>query len=169
MIYAKLNCYVVYSYACRNVFNAIKTSGHGSLEKYTPHFIRKGYEMFYCMRGELETEQNCNILTSTLLAITVFLSRFLRLLNRGPGGSASAGTWYPFQHLLSTWSELPVAGGYIIIWHPPTSCERHNSHSIQSFDSEDHPLISSTGCTCYLHRCISHLTAWPSRRSICNS
>ena len=45
--------------------------------------------------------------------------------------------------------------GYIIIWHPPTACERHNSHSIQPFDSQDLPLISSTGCTCYLHRCIS--------------
>ena len=33
---------------------------------------------------ELETEQNCNILTLTLLAITVFLSRSLGLLNRGP-------------------------------------------------------------------------------------
>ena len=45
--------------------------------------------------------------------------------------------------------------GYIIIWRPPTSCERHNSHSIQPFDSQGCLLISSTGCTCYLHRCIS--------------
>ena len=57
------------------------------LEKYTSHFIeraRKGYSRFYCERG-LETEQNCNILTPTLLAITVFLSRSPGLLNRGPG------------------------------------------------------------------------------------
>ena len=45
--------------------------------------------------------------------------------------------------------------GYIIIWHPPSSCKRHNSHSIQPPDSQSCPLISSTGCTCYLHRCIS--------------
>ena len=57
--------------------------------------------------------------------------------------------------------------GYIIIWRPPTSCERHNSHSIQPFDSPGCPPISSTGCTCYLHRCISHLTAWLG--SICNT
>ena len=38
--------------------DTIKTSGHSSLEKYTTHFIQKGY----CVRGELETEQNCNIL-----------------------------------------------------------------------------------------------------------
>ena len=43
------------------------------------------------MRGELETEQNCNILTSTLMAITAFLFRFPGLLKRGPGGLASLG------------------------------------------------------------------------------
>ena len=35
---------------------------------------------------ELETEQNCNILTATLLAITAFLSRSPKLLNRGAWG-----------------------------------------------------------------------------------
>ena len=29
--------------------------------------------------------------------------------------------------------------GYIIIWHPPTSCECHNSHSIQPLDSQGPP------------------------------
>ena len=43
------------------------------------------------MRGELESEQNCNILTPTLMAITAFLSRSPGLLNRGPGGPASLG------------------------------------------------------------------------------
>ena len=45
--------------------------------------------------------------------------------------------------------------GCIIIWRPPTSCERHNSLSIQPFDSQGCLLLSSTGCTCYLHTCIS--------------
>ena len=77
---------------------------HSSLEKYTSLFIesvRKGYEGYYCVRGELETEQYCNILTPTLMAITAFLSRSPRLLNRGPAGPASAWTWFSFQHLLS--------------------------------------------------------------------
>ena len=94
-----------YTYACRNIFNTIKTSGHSSLEKYTSHFterVRKGYEGYYCVRGEWETEQNCNILTPTFMAITAFLSRSPGLLNRGPGDPASAGTWFSFQHLLST-------------------------------------------------------------------
>ena len=49
------------------------------LEKYTFHFI----ERVVCER-ESETEQNCNILTPTLLALTAFLSRSPGLLNRGP-------------------------------------------------------------------------------------
>ena len=57
----------------------------------------------------------------------------------------------PFLQLIWT----SCRRGYIIIWRPPTSCERHNSHSIQPFDSQGRPLISSTGCTCYLHKCIS--------------
>ena len=101
------------------------------------------------MRGELETEQNCNILTPppTLPAITAFLSRSPELLNRGPG------VLIPAFSLQLIWTSC--RRGYIIIWRPPTSCERHNSHSIQPFDSQGCPLISSTGCTCYLHWCIS--------------
>ena len=85
---------------------------------------------------ELETEQNCNILTPTLLAITVFLSRSPGLLNWRPGGSASlghvpqfstfsptglifnlsirgpeapsAGCWLSLPHLVSNWSGLQL-------------------------------------------------------------
>ena len=101
-----------YTYTCRNISNKIKTSGHRSLEKYTSHFIervRKGYEGYHYVRGELETEQNCNILTPTLMAITAFLSRFPGLLNRGSGDPASAGTWFSFQHLLSN-SNCSIGG-----------------------------------------------------------
>ena len=61
-------------------------SGDSSLEKYTSHFI----ERVACER-ELETEQNCNILTPTLMAITAFLSHSPGLLNWGPWGPASLG------------------------------------------------------------------------------
>ena len=33
-----------YTYACKNIFNTIKTSGHSSLGKYTSHFIRNGWK-----------------------------------------------------------------------------------------------------------------------------
>ena len=39
----------------------------------------------------MESEQNCNILTSTLMAITAFFSRSPELLNRGHGDPASLG------------------------------------------------------------------------------
>ena len=77
--------------------------------------------------------------------------------------AAQQGTWGPslcWDMVLIQASSLQLIWtschrGYIIIWHPPTSCERHNSHSIQPFDSQGCPLISSTRFTCYLHRCIS--------------
>ena len=66
--------------------DAMKTSEDSSLENYTSHFI----ERVVCER-ELETEQNCNILTLTLMAITAFLSRSPGLLNQGPGDPAPLG------------------------------------------------------------------------------
>ena len=71
----------------------------------------------------------------TLLAITVFLSRSLGLI-------------IPASSLQLIWTSC--RRGYIIIWRPPTS------HSIQPVDSQGYPSISSTWCTCYLHRCISY-------------
>ena len=51
---------------------------------------------------ELETEQNCNILIPTLLAITAFLSRSPGLLNRRPGGPASLGAGFLYRILSPT-------------------------------------------------------------------
>ena len=52
--------------------------------------------------------------------------------------------------------------GYIIIWHPPTFC----GVTIRTqFNPSKVKVIP--GCICYLHRCISHLTARAGRRSIC--
>ena len=64
-------------------------SEHNDTIKTSDKVLRKIYLSLYlkglCER-ELETEQNCNILTLTLLAITAFLSRSPGLLNREPGG-----------------------------------------------------------------------------------
>ena len=103
--------------------DTMKTSGHSSLEKYTSHFI----ERVVCER-ELETEQNCNILTPTLMAITAFFpvllgcstgglgaqplcdtilipaSLQLQLLNRGPEGPLC--WWFSLLHLISHWRPL---------------------------------------------------------------
>ena len=153
---------------------------------------------------ELETEQNCNILTPTLLAITVFLSRSPGLLNQiylslywkgcvwegvgdrtelqhidphsighnrvsfpfswaaqpGSWGPSISGCWFSIPHLISNSSDPQLPDflsslNYIIVQRPPFSCGRHKSHS---FNLSTVKVIiswySSTGCTCYLHRCI---------------
>ena len=134
-------------------------------------FFRKIYLLVYwkdCVWGSWRPNKDCNILTlPTLLALAAFLSRSHELLNRGPGDLASAGTWLSFQHFLSNWSELPVH-----IYNNLTSIyflRASHLYSIQPVDSQGYPLISSSRCTCYLHMCISHLTARPGRRSICNT
>ena len=104
-------------------------------------FFRKIY-LSLCSKGLLcerwvgDWTELQHIDPPTLLAITAFLSRSPVLRNRVPGVPASTGTWFSFQHLLSNWSDFLSHPGYVIIWHPPTSCKRHNSHSIQPVDSQ---------------------------------
>ena len=62
--------------------------------------------------------------------------------------------------------------GYIIIWHPPISCKRHNFALNSTPRQSRSPLISR-----YLRPDVPViytgafllLTAWPRRRSICNN
>ena len=160
----------------RCIFNTIKTSGHSSLEKYTSHTLfskglGKGW-YWLCVRGELETEQRLqHINPPTPLDITFFLSRFPGLFNRGPRGPASAGTWLSFQHLLSNWSELPVAGVYNNLtrtYFLQASQFALNSTPRQSMS----PLISwylrPDAAVIYTDAFLL-LTAWLVWRSICNS
>ena len=72
---------------------------------------------------ELETEQNCNILTPTLLAITAFLSRSLGLLNQGHGGPASLGhvpqsSIFSPTGLISKLTDFLSSPSYIIVQRP---------------------------------------------------
>ena len=136
---------------------------------------------------ELETEQNSNILTPTLMAITAFLSRSHGLLNRGPRGPVSLGHGPHFSIFSPTpnWTSTaqsgvlraPSAGvgslysifsptdwtscapSYIIVRHTPSSCGRHKSHSFNPSTVKVISWYSSTGCTCYLHRCISYFNS----------
>ena len=53
---------------------------------------------------------------------------------------------------LTDWPKPSVAPGYIIVWHPPASCERtHLPASPNSTTStgQGDTSISSTGCTCF--------------------
>ena len=62
------------------------TSNTVLLEKYVPLTLlkgfEKGYSRFYC-ESELETEQNCNILTLILMAISVVSFSFSRAAQPG--------------------------------------------------------------------------------------
>ena len=150
------------------------------LEKYTSHFI----ERVVCER-ELETEQNSNILTPSLLAITAFLFRSPGLLNWGPllGAVFSTASFLHLSDLQTAQSGawgLPLLGAgflyriltptslvfkltdflssqsYIIVQSPPSSCGRHKLHSFNPSIVKATLCYSSTGCTCDLHRCISY-------------
>ena len=93
-------------------------------------FYRKIYLSLYSkelsVRGELETEQNCNILTPPN-------SSGYKSISFPFSWAAQLGAWGPslcWDMVLITVSFLPLiwtsyCWGYIIIWRPPTSCERH--------------------------------------------
>ena len=92
------------TYASRNITRQWRRAIQFFRKIYLSLYL-KGFERvtqrFYCER-ELETEQNCNILTPTLMAITTFLSRSPGLLNRGPGGPASLGAGFLYCILSPT-------------------------------------------------------------------
>ena len=99
---------------------------------YHSHFIRNGCERAtkgLCVRGELETEQTATYWPPVPLSLAALLSRSAGLLNRGSWGPIALcwvlvlSTASYLQLTDSKLTELPVAPGYIIVWHPPASYE----------------------------------------------
>ena len=160
--------------------DTIKTSDT-VLKKNIPVIL---FERVVCER-ELETEQNCNILTRTLMAMTVFLSRSPGLLNRGHGAqphwdmflipasslqlvcypttTAQSGAWGPtlmgagfLYRILSPIHWTSCAPSYIIVRRSRSSSGRHRSHSFNPSTVKVIFWYSLTRCTCYLNRCISY-------------
>ena len=104
--------------------STIMTNEHSSLEKYTFHTLFEMVAKELCVRGELKTEQTAIYWPLVPLSLAALLSRFAGLLNRGSWGPIALN----WVLVLSTASylqltELPVALGYIMIWHSPASCE----------------------------------------------
>ena len=159
--------------------DTIKTSD-SVLRKINLSFYMKGL----CVRGSWRPNITATYWPPTLLVITAFLSRSPGLLNRGPGGPASLGAGFLYRILSPTrvipnsqsgawglprlgagffyriwlqlvWS-LQTALSYIIVQRPLSSCGRHKLHSFNPSTVKDTLCYSSTGCTCYLHRCISY-------------
>ena len=146
------------------------TNEHTSLEKYIfrtlfSKGLRKGW-CWLCVRGELETERDCHILTPVPLTIAALHSA--GLLNRGPEGpsplsgtgSHSAGILSPTRTAIRT----PTAtASRTELTQAVCSTRLYNClmstcflwaytsalNSTTSTGQGDIP-ISSTGCTCFL-------------------
>ena len=141
------------------------TNENTSLEKYTSHTlferVPKTVVKGLCVRGELETEQTATYWPPVPLSLAALLSRFAGLLNRG--------SWE--ASLL--WEVVLTTASYLKLTEPVCGTGLYNCltfssllwashlHPIQPVHSQGYTLISSTGCTYYLHRCISYLTARP--------
>ena len=74
---------------------------------YTSHFIGT-----FVGERELETEQKCNILTPTLMAVSVVSFSFSRWSTGGPEAQLSAGWWLSLLHLITNWSGPQTPSGY---------------------------------------------------------
>ena len=136
----------LYTYTCGSEINSIMTNEHTSFEKYSSHTLFEMVAKGLCVRGELETEQTATYWppSSFVFNGTSFSFCWAAWLGvlRAHSPLLGAGSLYSILSLTdSKLIELTVAPGYIIVWHPPASCERH-------ICSEFNP--STTGCTCSL-------------------
>ena len=139
--------------------STLMTNEHTSLEKYTSNTLFEMVEKGLYVRIELETEQTATYWPLVSLSLVALLSRSAGLLNRRSWGPIALcwvlvlSTASYLQLTDSKLTQLSATPGYIIVWHPPASCGRYIC--TQLHPSTVYTLISSTGCTCYLHRCIS--------------
>ena len=118
--------------------------------------LRKGYVWEVSWR----LNKDCNILTpcSSVFCSSSFSFCWAAQLSLVLSAS-NCNNWLRTLN----WLEPPVAPGYIIVWHPPASVSVASAPNSTRPQSRLPPPISSTGCICYLHRCISYLTARPGR------
>ena len=150
----------LYTYTCGNKINNNDERTQFFRKIYLSCFVRNGCKGLG-VRGELETKQTATYWLQVPLSLAALLYRSAELLNRG--------SWEPsplWKLVLTTASYLqltqPVCGtGLYNCLTPTCFLWASNLHPIQSVHSQDYTLISSTRCICYLHRCISYLTAWP--------
>ena len=144
---------------------------------------------------ELETEQKCNILTPTLMAITAFLFPFSWAAQPRAWGLSLSGTWSSFQHLLSNFNcsiggpEGPLCWVLVLSTAPYlqlpdflSSTGLYNCSMSTFFLWASQIVLNSTRPRSRLYPDILRLdapviytgaflilTAWPGRRSIYNS
>ena len=153
--------------------DAIKTSRHNSFEKNIPLtlfvMVGKGYERFFlCERwvGDCTELRHIDPHSSGYDSISFRFSWAAQ-----PGGWGPSLCWdmvlIPASSLQLIWTSC--RRGYIIIWHPPTSCERHNFTLNSTPWQSRSPLISwylRPDAPVIYTGAFLLLTAWPG--SICN-
>ena len=131
-----------YTYACRNIFNTIKTSGHSSLEKYTSHFI----ERVVCER-ELETEQMLQLLTPSSSGHRSASFLFSWAVQPGAWGpSLSAESWFPpldLEHWLQARNSNYLTSCLSRLYHcfTPTQFNPSTVKAIPWYLRSDAPVI----------------------------
>ena len=123
-------------------------------------FFRKIYLTLLkglCVRGSWRPNKDCNILTPTLLVITAFLSRSPGLLNRGPRGPASLGHGSHSSIFSPTELNflLPELYNNLTSTYFLRASQFRTQFNPSTVKVTPDLLISSTGRTCYLHRCSS--------------
>ena len=152
----------LYTYTCGSKVNNNGDRPHFLRKIYLSHFIRKCCERVtkgLCVRGELEAEQTATYWPQVPLSFSALLSRSAGLLNWG--------SWEPNP----VWELVLTTASYHQLTEPVCGTGLYNCltftcflwasylHPIQPVHSQGYSLISSTVSTCYLHRCISYLTA----------
>ena len=123
------------TYTCGNIVNTIMTNETQFFRKiYLSHFIRngtKGLRKGYVWEVSWSLNKDCHILTPSSSGYSSTSFSFpwaaqlgaLRAASPQSETDSHAGILSPRLWLQLT--ELPIAPGYIIVWHPPASCERH--------------------------------------------
>ena len=104
------------------------TNEHTSLVKYTSHTLFERLVKGLCVRGELEIEQTATYWPQVPLSLAALLSHSSDCSiggSEGPSPLLGAGSdCLELQLELQLQLTPTMALGYIIIWHPPASCER---------------------------------------------
>ena len=109
------------------------TNEHASLEKYTSHtlfeMVAKGLWKSYVWEVSWRLNRDCNILTPSSSVFSSTSFSFCWAAQPGvPRAQPSAESKFSLPRTATTDSkttELPLAPGYIIVWHSPASCGCH--------------------------------------------
>ena len=147
---------VKYSYVCRNIANTIMTNEIQFFRKiYLSHFIRNGTKGL-CVRCELETEQNCNILTPSSSGYSSTSFSFSWAAQPGATrAQLSVWSWFSLLRTAATDSKLQTnwtsccTGLYHCLTATCFPWASH-LHRIKLVHGQGYTQISSTACTCSL-------------------